>query len=97
MKTRRLEPTVSVGIRELKNKLSAYLGKVKAGERLAVTDRGEVVAFIVPASESPELDGLLKLVREDRAAWNGGKPSGSESPVRIKGRAVSEIVLEDRR
>jgi len=88
---------MSVGIRELKNKLSAFLGKVKAGERVAVTDRGEVVAFIVPAAESPELDGLVRLVHENQAAWNCGKPSGPATPVRIKGRAVSEIVLEDRR
>ena len=88
---------MSIGIRELKNKLSAYLGKVKAGERLAVTNHGKVFAYILPAAESPELDGLLKLVREDRAAWNGEKPSGPAAPVRTKGRAVSEIVLEDRR
>lgn len=88
---------MSVGIRELKNKLSAYLRKVKAGERVAVTDRGEAVAFIVPAAESPELDGLVRLVRENQASWNGGKPSGPATPVHIKGRAVSEIVLEDRR
>lgn len=35
---------MTVGIRELKGKLSAYLRMVKAGEVVQVTDRGEVVA-----------------------------------------------------
>ncbi|MFN2602298.1 MAG: type II toxin-antitoxin system Phd/YefM family antitoxin [Gemmatimonadaceae bacterium] len=35
---------ISVGIRELKNNLSRYLKKVKAGQRIAITDRGRVVA-----------------------------------------------------
>ena len=34
----------TVGIRELKSKLSAFLRLVRAGETIYVTDRGEVVA-----------------------------------------------------
>lgn len=33
-----------VGIKELKNKLSEYVKLAKAGEVIAITDRGEVVA-----------------------------------------------------
>jgi len=40
----------SVGIRDLKNKLSRYVRRVAAGERVAVTDRGRVVAELVPPS-----------------------------------------------
>lgn len=36
----------SVGIRELKNKLSKYLKLVKDGEVIIVTDRNEIVAEI---------------------------------------------------
>lgn len=39
----------TVGIRELKLRLSAYLRQVKAGEAVQVTDRGQVVAEIIPA------------------------------------------------
>ena len=38
----------TVGIRELKNKLSAYVRKVEAGDVVIVTDRGRVVAELVP-------------------------------------------------
>lgn len=34
----------TVGIRELKNRLSEYLRLVRRGERILVTDRGEVMA-----------------------------------------------------
>jgi prevent-host-death family protein len=88
---------MTVGIRELKNKLSHYLDLVKSGEKLAVSDRGAVIAYVLPAASTPELEGLVRLVREERASWGGGKPSGAASLARIQGRPVSEIVVEDRR
>ena len=88
---------MTVGIRELKNRLSHYLEKVRAGDRISITDRGTVVAYVIPAAGSPGIEGLLKLVREDRAAWEGGKPAGAPSPASVRGKSVSEIVVEDRR
>jgi len=38
----------SVGLRELKNRLSEYVREVRGGEEVLVTDRGEVVAELVP-------------------------------------------------
>ena len=38
----------TVGIRELKNHLSAYVRKAEAGDVVLVTDRGRVVAELVP-------------------------------------------------
>jgi len=37
-----------VGLRELKNRLSAYIREVRSGETVLVTDRGEVVAELIP-------------------------------------------------
>ena len=37
-----------MGIRELKNRLSEMVRAVKAGEHILVTDRGTVVAELVP-------------------------------------------------
>lgn len=34
----------TVGVRELKNRLSEYLRMVRAGESVLITDRGEVIA-----------------------------------------------------
>jgi len=38
----------SVGLRELKNRLSEYVREVRSGEVVLVTDRGEVVAELLP-------------------------------------------------
>jgi prevent-host-death family protein len=41
---------VRVGIRELSHHTSQYLARVKKGDVLEVTERGHVIATIVPAS-----------------------------------------------
>jgi prevent-host-death family protein len=38
----------TVGVRELKNRLSEYIRHVRSGESILVTDRGEVVAELTP-------------------------------------------------
>lgn len=40
----------SVGVRELRQHLSRYLDRVKAGEDLIVTEHGREVARLVPSS-----------------------------------------------
>lgn len=56
-----------VGIRELKNRLSAYVRRVEAGDVIVVTDRGRVVAELVPPGHRPSdpdlPPGLLELAR----------------------------------
>jgi antitoxin (DNA-binding transcriptional repressor) of toxin-antitoxin stability system len=44
----------TVGIRELKAQLSAYIRLIEAGETVLVTDRGRVVAEIRPPGEPPK-------------------------------------------
>lgn len=41
----------SVGVRELKNKLSQYIRQAKSGEGVLVTDRGQVVAELTPPGQ----------------------------------------------
>jgi len=92
-----LEASMSVGIRELKNKLSYYLERVKGGESLAVTEHGRTIAYILPSEKAPQYESLVRMVREDLATWKGGKPQGSTQPVKMKGKPASKIVLEERR
>jgi prevent-host-death family protein len=44
----------SVGVRELRQNLSKYLDRVKAGEALVVTERGRQVARLIPAGAAAE-------------------------------------------
>ncbi len=60
----------TVGIRELKNRISDYLRAVRAGESVLVTDRGEAIAEICPLGYSPlpkDLPvGLVEMFKKGR-------------------------------
>lgn len=87
----------TVGIRDLKARLSLHLQRVRDGATIVVTDRGREVATISPVTANANTDWAWAMVREGRAHWNGGKPSGSRTRVRLKGgAAVSDAVIEDR-
>jgi len=87
----------AVGIRELKNRLSQYLKRVRAGERLVVTERGKPVAIISPPSVTRADQRIEAMLREGVARWEGGKPRGARRPPRVKGPSVAQAVIEDRR
>jgi prevent-host-death family protein len=87
-----------IGVRELKNKLSATLARVRHGEAITVTDRDRPVAVIVPAGAADEADGVVRtLVKNGRLAWSGGKPTGLADAPHVRGASVSDAVVEDRR
>lgn len=88
---------VTVGIRQLKNRLSHYLRRVKTGERLLVTERGKSVAVVSPPAEKATDRRVEAMLRERIARWDGGKPRGSARPARIKGRSMAQAVIEGRR
>jgi prevent-host-death family protein len=90
----------TVGSRELKNRLGRYLGLVRKGETLTVTDRGKAVAHIVPPSphsgSDESLDNFLKRLEDEGHLHQGTRPFKRLKPVRLKGKPVSQIILEDR-
>jgi len=86
----------TVAVRELKNKLSEYLRRVKAGERVVVTERGKAVAVISTAGGAVD-EGIEAMVRERAARWEGGKPRGAKRPPKVKGPSVAAAVIEGRR
>ena len=65
----------AVGLRELKNRLSAYVRQVRSGESILVTDRGEVVAELNPPGQSAVRSGLppglLELARKGLVTLGG--------------------------
>lgn len=85
-----------VGVRELKARLSYYLAQVKEGEPVTVTERGIPVAVILPSGEGRTRQVMMEMVRQGLATWNGGKPNGSPHPVTIRGKPLSETIIEDR-
>jgi antitoxin (DNA-binding transcriptional repressor) of toxin-antitoxin stability system len=93
----------TVGIRELKGKLSAYLRMVKAGEVVQVTDRGQVVAELrLPTADGgptsyPRLNQLIRegVVRSGRTEPPVGLYALDERPDLPAGTALE--ILEELR
>jgi prevent-host-death family protein len=86
----------SIGIRELRDKLSLYLTQVKEGKQIEITNRGEVIALLSPVRRTLDKE-LLLLLEEGMASWAGGKPKGSTHSVPCRGRQLSDLIIEDRR
>jgi len=80
-----------VGVRELRQNLSIYLDRVKAGESLEVTEHGHPVARLAPleASEGSLLD---RLVRDGRARRGRGNLSDLPRPTNVPGVSLSAVL-----
>jgi len=93
---------VTVGSRELKNRLGKYLGLVRKGQTLQITDRGKRVALLVPAQQTGttvEANWTAQLDQlEARGAVRRGKGKLTlYPPIKLKpGKSLSEIISEGR-
>ncbi|MGH9367921.1 MAG: type II toxin-antitoxin system Phd/YefM family antitoxin [Thermoanaerobaculia bacterium] len=91
----------TVGIRDLKNRLTQYLRRTKLGEEIVITERGHPIAVIQPI-RGVRRAGSLET-RLAAAAARGlitlpaGKPSRRVRRVRVRGAPLSRTILEDRR
>ncbi len=83
-----------VGIRELRQDLSRYIRRVRAGEKLVVTERGRSVAVLSPWAE--EGDFLDKLIAEGRMRRGRGGLLAVSPLQREVSRAGSEALAEER-
>ncbi len=88
----------TVGVRELKNRLSHYLAKVKEGEQITITERGQEVAIISPSPQPAVERRLLELRAKGIISWGGGRPTVPLPSARVpgRGRLISDIVIEER-
>ena len=93
----------TVGVRELKNRLSEYIRQAKSGEGVLVTDRGQVVAELTPpghgAPDASVPDGLLALARRNLLTI-GAPPDQDLYPAlpraRRRTRTAAELLHEER-
>jgi len=90
----------TVGSRELKNRLGRYLGLVRKGETIIVTDRGKTVAHMIPPNtqqgSAEDLDAVLKQLEAEGHLRLGIRPFKRFKPMRLKGKPASQMILEDR-
>jgi prevent-host-death family protein len=78
---------------EIRRNLRVYLDRVKAGEVLEVTQRGELVALLMPVPERQSV--IQRLVAEGRATAPTLPRATMGPPLRLKlERPMSEILDE---
>ena len=81
-----------IGVRELRQHASRYLDRVKAGETIEVTNRGEVVAVLSPVRRS-------RLDEQRAAGWVIPATASLDDlppPIELPGAVMSEILDEQR-
>ncbi|HEX5497309.1 MAG TPA: type II toxin-antitoxin system prevent-host-death family antitoxin [Mycobacteriales bacterium] len=87
---------MTIGIRELRQHASRYVRMAKDGQRVAVTERGHLVAYLVPSTDKATLVERMIVAGEYEPAV-GSILDLLPPPVAPAGtRPLSEVVREMR-
>ncbi len=81
-----------VPVRELNQNTAGVLARVKRGEQIDITERGAVVARLVPAQENPLAD-MISAGKLSPATLTGPspRPSGQVKTDHEAGRLLREL------
>ena len=90
----------TVGIRELKANLSAYLQKVKEGATIVITEHGKPIGRLTPLPKSRQ-ERIQAMIDAGLIRWSGKKPQLLDESEMITlapdaKQTVTEILLENR-
>lgn len=87
-----------IGIRELRQNASRYLALVKAGHTVEVTERGELIALLVPAQRSHTVrDQLVAAGKLILAACPTGRVRSSRTVPIAPGEPTNQELLDAER
>ena len=87
----------TVGLRELKARLSHYLNCAAQGEQVTITRRGKIIGVLLAPDQAPPRKKTLdELVAEGFLLRRGAKWTRLPEPIRLKGKPLSEYVIEGR-
>lgn len=90
----------SAAISEFKARLSEYIGRVKAGEEILVTDRGKPVARVVPVFLNEDMDAQVLHMEKEGLIRRGGRALPGEFWTMEKlsdpGGAILKALIEER-
>src|SRR5690625_1199427 len=87
---------MEVSVRELKNHLSEYLRRSKAGEEITIASRGRPVGRLLPPRPAAPLPNDEALARLNALSGirpgNGQSVRGSDRPVSVPSGTTEEVV-----
>jgi prevent-host-death family protein len=89
-----------MGLREANQQFSKAIKAVKAGKEVVLTERGRPIAVIKPLEDEKKEEAVIRRLEAEgilRSGPKSGKPMPVwRSPVRIKGKPISETISEER-
>jgi antitoxin (DNA-binding transcriptional repressor) of toxin-antitoxin stability system len=91
-----VEDAEKIGIRELRQHASRYVAMAKAGLRVPVTDRGELVAYLVPAGDGGTTFERMKAAGQVRPAIGNLLDLMPPPPTPPGQKTLTETLLEMR-
>ena len=92
---------MKLGLREANQHFSKAIKAVRAGQEVILTERGHPIAVIRPIRSEQALDATLKRMADEGLitlpSRKGPVPSPRWKPIRLKGKPLSQTIIEDRR
>ncbi len=86
---------VTVGVIELKVRLSEYLCEIKRGNTIVITEHGKPVGRLVPSAQ-PLAERVEAMRRAGLVTWNGKKLPTGQPVVALRRRHTrAELISED--
>ncbi len=91
---------MKLGLREANQHFSKAIKAVRAGRVVTLTERGRPIAVITPISHGDARGAALQAMVDEglvrAAAKTGPTPAPRWRPVKVKGKPLSQTIIEDR-
>ena len=89
-----------LGLREANQKFSQAIKAVRQGKEVILTDRGKPFAVIKPLKPAKDEEAIIRRLEAEgilrAAAKRGPMPSLKMKPIRIKGKPLSQTIIDER-
>jgi prevent-host-death family protein len=91
---------MKLGLREANQRFSKAIKAVRAGKEVVLTERGHPIAIIKPIKDETARAAALQAMVDEGlvtpAARKGPTPVPRWRPVKVKGKRLSQTVIDDR-
>jgi prevent-host-death family protein len=89
-----------LGLREANQRFSKAIKAVRAGKEVILTERGQPIAVIKPIKTKNALEIAIQAMVDEGflkpASRKGPTPAPRWRPVKVKGKPLSQTVIDDR-
>jgi prevent-host-death family protein len=89
---------MKLGLREANQHFSKAIKAVRTGKDVILTERGQPIAVIKPIKEEHDQEAVLRRMADDGLITLPSRkgPLPRFEPIRIKGKPLSQTIIEDR-